>query len=52
MSYPVNIGEAAQATGLTAKMIRDSEAGQLLLLYVGLAVWSRALNGCFAAQHA
>ena len=26
MSYPMNIGQAAQAAGLTAKMIRDYEA--------------------------
>ena len=39
MSYPVNIGEAAPAAGLTAKMIRDYEA-------VGfVAQASRAENG-------
>ena len=51
MGYPENFGGAAQASGLTAKMIRDYEAGQLLSLYVGLAVWSRVLNrGCAAQQ--
>ena len=30
MSYPMNIGEAAQAAGLTAKMIRDYEAQGLI----------------------
>ena len=30
MSYPMNIGQAAQAAGLTAKMIRDYEALALI----------------------